>query len=1183
MMAGSETSPPNVPGLSTDRRALLKGGTAVLFFGALGAAAAGARAAAVAGPGPGMASADPLAGAFDDPPAEAGLGAYWYWLDGGVTRAGITADLEAMHANGITTAMLFAIGGSKSPPLVDPPADALTPGWWALVTHAVAEADRLGMTIAMNICDGWATASGPWITPELSMQLVTWSEARAVHGATGITLPPPPRQRDYYRDTAVLAFPWPATLDESSTALRPRLATTLPLAQAPLGALLDPANARDVFDTDQPGHVDFAFDAPFTLRSVTVRTPSPWGYSPGVYRAANSLQVLASDDGVAFRPVGELEYPQHGWQTGLNTLTHALPETTARVFRFVHVPIQPPGYQENYDFGQDTRLRLYGLELSSCPQVHQLEGKSAAQWSISRRTTVRDVPDAACVAPASILDLSDRLRADGRLDWSPPPGRWRILRIGATTNGRENSAAGGAQGLEVDRLDADAVRLQFERWFGTALEHVGPALAGRVLRTVHVDSWEASSQNWSPRLPEAFQRLRGYALRPWLAAMAGVPIASAAATEGFLHDLRRTLAELTQSEFFATVARLAHERGCLFSGEPASPTYPVDGLRWADATDLPMGEFWLRTPRNDKPTDVADAVSGGHVYGKRVIATESFTENEIRWDEHPALLKPLGDRHYCRGVNRFMLHVYTAQPFLDREPGMTLNGIGTVFSRTQTWWPQARGWFDYMRRCQAVLQQGVPVNDIAVFIGEELPSRALLPAQLDAPIPAGYRHDSINRDALLRLATVKDGCIVLPGGARYALLVLPREARHTSELLAALARLVADGATVLAPPTLGPIGLEPEAEAYAGLVARLWGEAAAASGRAVGERRIGKGRLAWGTTPAALLAATGPAPSLLQPAGEALDWTHRRGPGWQAWFIANGSDRRVEATVSLRGAAGAVECWRAEDGVRAAAPAWRVAGARTELPLALDAGASVIVVLRDPPAGALAAAAIGATVSEARFTGDGLRLETGARGTHLVAAAAGSARLLLQDGRRVQLDVPAPPPPLALRGPWTLDFSGWRAPRDVLSLATPVAWTSLSPARVRCHSGSGRYRTRLRLPRSRLAPDQRLLLDLGEVREIAEVWINGGHVATCWMAPFVVDVTRALRPGGNLLEVRVTNTWHNRLAGDRSLPEGERIAWVYPALRGGQEWLPRADAPLLPAGLIGPVRLRSELLVGIPA
>ncbi|MGH8296534.1 MAG: glycosyl hydrolase, partial [Steroidobacteraceae bacterium] len=696
--------------MSTDRREFLR-------LAAGGLAAAGlplpaesvnvARAAATRAPVPGAAgepSREALAALFASPPESASPGAYWYWLGGQVTREGITADLTAMRAAGISTPMLYSIGKSGADSLIHPPANALTPHWWQLVEHAAAECERLGMHLSMNDCDGWATASGPWITPELSMQCIVWSH-RTVPGGEPVEgpLPQPPRKRDYFRDIATLALPWPAEWDATSFTLHARISTDLAL-KAPDAALIsDPDNHEQMIDwervpSDRPSWIEYAFDRPFTLRSITVRTPSPPGFAPGVYRAANSLAVEASDDGKSFRRIGALEYPRHGWQTDLTTLTHALPQTTARYFRLVHYPIAPQPYEEEYDFGQDLRLRLFSIVLSSEPRIHQLPGKSGAQWAISRRTSAADVPDNVCIQLNDIIDVSGRLRPDGTLDWTPPPGRWRVLRIGYTTTGSENSAAGGAQGLECDKFSPVAATLQFECWFGQALERVGPRLAGKVLHVMHVDSWEAGSQNWSPVFAEGFQRLRGYDLLPYIAVMTGAVLVSADVSERVLHDVRRTINDLMDTGFFRTMGELAHRHGCLFSAEPPNPTFPADGMQHFQYVDRPMGEFWLHTPRNDKPTDIKDAVCGARLYGKPYAQAESFTEGLISWDEHPYMLKPLGDHNYCQGIGRLFLHVYAQQPWLHRQPGITLNGIGTFFSRTQTWWRPAKAWFDYMRR-----------------------------------------------------------------------------------------------------------------------------------------------------------------------------------------------------------------------------------------------------------------------------------------------------------------------------------------------------------------------------------------------------------------------------------------------------------------------------------------------------
>lgn len=1111
-------------------------------------------------------TADGLMARFENPPASANLGAYWYWLGGNVTAAGITADLTAMRDAGITQPMLFTIGkGDKNSP-ISPPADALTEHWWSLVEHAVHESDRLGLTLALNACDGWATASGPWITPEFSMQRLVWSE-QVVEGDKVFSgkLPVPAHLRDYYRDIAVFALPFPKEWDQDSARLQPKISSNLPLKVADPQLLTNPDNKEEIVDTEGDGWISYTFAKPFTLRSITVRTPSPFGYSPGLYRAANSLEVEASDDGVSYRKIGQLEYPKHGWQTDLTTLTHALPQTTARYFRLVHhrLPSEQP-YQEEYDFGQDIRLRFFSIVLSSEPRIHHLPAKNAAQWAIGRETTAVDVPDSACVKRSEIKKLAPS--ADGMLQWDVPPGRWRVLRMGYTTTGFTNSAAGGAQGLECDRFNAAAAKLQFDAWYGKALERVGAGYAGKVLHVIHVDSWEAGSQNWSPGFEQKFQSLRGYDLMDWLPVMAGIPLDSAEASERVLYDLRRTVSDLASRNFFKIIADEAHARGCVFSAEPASPTFACDGLEYASYADLPMGEFWLNTPRNDKPNDIKDAVSGARIYGKAVAGSESFTEGQMNWQETPYAMKALGDHNYCEGINRFMLHVYAQQPWLDRAPGMTLSGIGSFVSRTQTWWKPGRAWLSYLRRCQSLLQAGTAVCDVCAFIGENIPARSLLPRNLREPVPAGYAYDSINRDVLLHLASVENGEIVLKSGMRYRLLLLPDSRTMTPQVAEKLRELVEAGACISGPPPQRSPSREggETADARVQAVVRvLWGDL---DGNTRTVRAVGRGLVIWGKPLAQVLQDLQRAPDVTIAGPSRIEWTHRRGAAWDLYFLSNQSHEAVQVDVSFRVDGRLPELWHADTGARETLAYWRPQDGRTVVPLTLDPAGSVFVVFRKSAVAADPIVAVEGNQS-------GLRLRQEKHKFAAIIEKPGRWQLRYRSGRVVSIRHEQLPV-IAITGPWQLRFTERLPQARTITCPSLVSWTALAEAELKYYSGTAAYRTHFHLRDGQ----NRLLLDLGTVRELAEVRLNGRSLGVLWKPPYVVDISAAIKPGENLLEIDVTNTWNNRLIGDNGKPEAERVSFVVPMLRKGQPWLPAGDDKLLPAGLLGPVLLRPQVL-----
>jgi len=1145
------------------RRSVLKAGGAGMALGALPLGGSFWTTASAAEPDDSR-----LAAAFAAPGADAKPGVYWYWMGGAVTKEGLSRDLEEMKEAGISRAMVFSIGQGGDNPQVVPPADALTPTWWAMVEHAAREAERLDMQLGLNMCDGWATAAGPWITPELSMQHVVWTDRLLDGGGVhDFVMPQPEAKLDYYRDIALLAVPIEPDWEATSASRKAQVTSNLPVTD--LARLADPLNGAQVVETQDAGWIQFAFDAPFTLRSVTVRTENATsGYSPGVYRAANSLWVEACDDGSTFRPVGRLDYPYHGWHTDMTSLTHAVPPTTARYFRLVHRPEGPFPYEEDRDFGQDTALKLSSIALSAMPGIHHLPTKSAQQWGHSRPMSSADLPDPLCVDPERIVDLSSEMDASGRLRWRSPEGRWRLIRLGYTTTGASNSAAGLGQGLECDRFNANAAKLQFEKWFERVREGTAPA-GMRTIRTLHVDSWEAGTQNWSPGFPEQFEALRGYSLRPYLATLAGVPVASAEASEAFLFDLRRTIGELSLSEFYGVVSNLAHEAGCTFSGEPQNPTFPAEGLGYARYLDMPMGEFWYTSPRNDKPTDVKEAVSGARIYGKDVIGAEAFTDVLMDWREHPFRWKALGDHNFCEGINRFLLHVWAMQPWPGRGPGMTLNGIGSHAAYTQSWWELGTAWLAYLARCQSLLQQGRAVADVAYFIGEDVPTRALLPARLNPPLPAGYAYDSIDRHALVELARVEDGDIVLPSGARYRLLVLPDAPRMTLPLAQALQKLVAAGATVVGPRPVGSPSLSGGTAADAEvrqLAASLW--------RAPGNTpRPAAGTVLELDRLEPLLAEMGLQPDLLVEGADRIEWIHRRGPGWDLYFLSNQAEETAQFIVQARMADRQPELWDPDRAEKRTAGLWTSEGGVTRVPLSLaPAGSAFLLFRRAAGSEGLAALAPAANAPPVVL-----------EGKTPIALVENPGRWTVRgrNGRSSVLSVDHVPAPLPIAGPWLVSFAERLPAPKTIRMDDLVSWSEASDPDIRFYSGLATYRTTFAAP-PRRDGSTRFYLDLGTVEQLASVRLNGEMLGTLWAPPFQIEVSDHLRER-NVLEITVANTWRNRLIGDHGKPPEERVTHVVPMLRKGEPWLPggEGDDTLDPAGLLGPVRLVARLAVPI--
>ncbi|MDE6691755.1 MAG: DNA-binding protein, partial [Muribaculaceae bacterium] len=733
---------------------------------------------------------------FSQPPFEASPWCFWYWMYGAVTEEGIKADLEAMKEIGLGGTYLMPIRSVSEGAQYDGQAPQLSPEWWRLVGRSMEIADSLGLKLGMHICDGFALAGGPWISPAESMQKVVSADTIVNGGAlTSFRLPEPESYDGYYEDIALLAMP----VKGKKVKLTPEVTV------GNIDASVDVSKgvSRDeggVIRSSVPCWIQYAYPSEVNVNNVEI-------VLSGNNYQAHRLKVLASDDGVNYREVRQLVPARHGWQNTDFRSTHAIPPTTARYFRFEWTPEGSEPGSEDLDAAKwKPNLKIKDIILSGDPRINQWEGKAGLVWRVAPQTTDSELPEELCVSRSEIIDLTDQMH-DGMLSASLPEGEWRLLRLGHTSTGHTNATGGNGKGLEADKFNRAAVEKQIDNWFGRAFADVpNPEVAKNVLKYMHVDSWECGSQNWSDNFLSEFKSRRGYDLRPYLPLFAGIPIDNAATSEMVMRDIRTTAAELVVDVFYDVLKRKADEFDCYLSAECVSPTMVSDGMLHYQAVDFPMGEFWLDSPTHDKPNDMLDAIHGGHIYGKNIIQAEGFTELRGTWDETPAQIKTLLDRNYALGINRIFYHVNTHNPYLDRKPGMTLDGIGLFFQRDNTWWSDGgKGLTEYMRRAQALLQYGRPVVDIAVFTGEEIPRRAVLPDRLVGSLPGifgaervrseqdrlanvgqplrtrpvkvthsanmadpekwvnpprGYNYDSMNKDALLRLATAENGRVV---------------------------------------------------------------------------------------------------------------------------------------------------------------------------------------------------------------------------------------------------------------------------------------------------------------------------------------------------------------------------------------------------------------------------------------
>ena len=547
----------------------------------------------------------------------------------------------------------------------------------------------------------------------------------------------------------------------------------------------------------------------------------------------------------------------------------------------------------------------------------------------------------------------------------------------------------------------------------------------------------------------------------------------------------------------------------------------------------------------------------------------------------PGMLKTLGDRNYAMGINRLVYHVFMHQPWMDREPGMTLNGIGLYFQRDQTWWKPGKAWVEYAQRCQALLQMGKPVVDVAVFTGEEIPRRSVLPDRLISTLPGifgdsmvqaekkrlanagnplrtlpegvthsanmadpenwvdplhGYAYDCFNPDVLMQ-ATVRDGRVEFPGGASYKILVLPQPhpmsptaKRMTPAVAKKMAELVQAGATIIvndAPEQSysleHSVAADKELKAIA---ATIWKKAPAGK---LMQWKVGKGTVVQGPYTESSFEPIGVQSDLeyLDGSGKPtsdIAWTHRSGKGFDIYFISNQRQIDRVLVLSLRIAGRVPEIWDPVTGEQANADMYMFKNGRTGMQLMLPANGSLFIVFRKP-------------TTETYFMSQNLLKQT------------------------TTVD--------SIRNPWTVTFDPTKGgPAQPVVFEQLKDWSTDNNNAIKYYSGTAVYTTTFDYITT-TAAGAKIWLDAGKVANLAAVYVNGKSCGVTWTAPYRVDITQALRPGKNELRLEVTNTWFNRLKGDLLLPEKERITWTIAPF-----WA--KDKPLLPAGLLGPVTIRIE-------
>jgi hypothetical protein len=979
-----------------------------------------------------------------------------------------------------------------------------TPEWWDIMHTALKTATKLNIEIGIFNSPGWSQSGGPWVKPGQSMRYLTSSEI-SVKGPFKFDkkLAMP---ADNFQDVQVLAYPTP---QEFNNVLKGEVITSEP-AVANLQYLTD-GNEATVVDLPSGQNLTLTMNAvkDYTLRSITLLTAHK------MMRFEGDVQVKNGEQYTTIRHF-TVDRSNIALNTGFLPFGPAVitvPATTSKSFRIVFSNASPGS-------------SLGDIKLSSSPRIENYVEKTLGKmyptplpyWKEYQWATQPPVDNSKYVIdPGKVIDITKYMAADGTLNWDVPAGEWIIMRSGMTPTGVVNSPASPeGTGRETDKMSKEHIAQHFDAFLGEIMRRI-PAEDRKTWKYTVEDSYETGSQNWTDNMAPKFKARFGYDPMQYIPVISGEVVGSEDQSDRFLWDLRRFIADEVSYQYVAGLRDVSHEHGLSTWLECYGHWgFPSEFLQYGGQSDEVAGEFWSEGELGNIENRAASSCA--HIYGKNKVSAESFTCGGAAYSRYPATMKQRGDRFFTEGINNTLLHLYIEQPYDDKLPGVNAP-FSNEFNRLNTWYYDMDLFTNYLKRCNFMLRQGNYVADVAYFIGEDAPKMTGI---RDPELPQGYAYDYINAEVIQERATVADGKLVLPGGMAYKILVLPKLETMRPELLKKIMELVEQGAVVLGPapkrsPSLQNFG-QADAEVQK-MAAALWGDI---DGATVKVHQYGKGMVINGMDMQQALDLIKTIPDCKFSDNDTALYIHRKLNDGDLYFVSNQTNRELFITPQFRVMGKIPELWDPVTTSSRNLPSYNQNGNVTSVPLKLDAFGSAFIVFRKQ----------GSNASP------------------------------------VQLSANYPDPQKVdqIQTPWVVNFDAKRwGPVNPVIFDKLTDWALSAEDSIKHYSGTAVYHNSFKI--SKIIKGQHVFLDLGTVRAMAKVKINGVEAGGVWTAPYRLDISSYIKKGNNIIEVALVNTWVNRLVGDLGLPADQRKTWssVNPY---------NANSPLESSGLMGPVTIQ---------
>jgi len=1115
---------------------------------------------------------------FKYPPDGIKIHTWWHWMDGSITRDGITRDLEAMKQQGIGQATILNIGLFNGKDFGVKKVVFNSPQWHELFIWALKEANRLGITLGAHNCDGWSSSGGPWITPELSMKQFVWTKTY-VSGSNRetIKLPQPQSINDFYKDAAVIAYKTATTANSFQKA-------------NPVCKFNDSIQAKSFIDGSpatalvckKGDKILISFPIGFQADKIVIHPRRKFMWND--LRVVTSNYVLSSsNDGVNFKKVKEFEI------TGLNkSVFIEIPETEAKYFQIEINEIST--IDAWIDFTIAEIELLMGQERPSYdPSIPHLLEKTVdvkaadPSYFYSSGSTPSEAIDR-----NNIIDLTEKMDKNSTLHWTVPDGNWCILRFGYTTTGALNGpATKEGTGFECDKMDTVALNVHFNNFSKKLITDAG-LYVGNTFKFLLIDSWECGFQNWTANLPAEFEKNRGYSLINWIPVLCGETVGDAPLSEAFLYDFRRTVADMVETNYYKHFRDLCHKgkvemHAEIIYGDANYP--PVDIIKSNTYTDLPMFEFWSGVNKNSfieynpsKPFE-SFPVFASALYNLPVVGSEAYT-SMTHYSESFNELKPYGDRAFCSGINQIILHSYVHQPF-DKKPGITLGSFSSHFNRNNPYWQFASEWLKYQSRIQYILQKGTIASNILYYVGDQLPQ------YIDNPVvnslPFGYRAVACNFDVLKNKATVKNGKILLGNGIEYSMLILPESNSMELSTLETIASLVEKGMVIVGQKPVKQLslnGLTQGKERFKHLSQKVWGTI---DGKKVTENSYGKGKVFYGLPIAEILAACEIIPEFKTNVQDSMNliYIHKKYGGYDVFFVANQLDAPLNRECIFSVGEKAVKLWNPIDGSIIQPALFTVENGRMRIPVSFKPRESLFFIFENQKPGdylnkvisenkqifpsSLPADMSASVPFVSVINNENWFSSSYSRPFTFISTKNKKTDLLLKQPEVYEIK----------------DFDGeieFTPAYEATIAATPInelkPLTDFDDPQIKYFSGTAKYTIKFSIPANFDLSSTDVLLDLGKFESVAKVSLNNIDLGIVWMIGSTKKINGLLQKE-NTLEIVIANIFRNRIIGDY-IQYGElKNAWTSAPI---DQFLDK-NKPLKPSGLIGPIRIIKELKV----